>query len=471
MSPKSNRAEKSLRKGPSHEGESLAALSGRKMPESLEAEVSVLGSMILDRECIGEIVQQLRPEDFNRAEHRAIFDGLLGLYEKGGPVDGVLLRDELRRAGTLDSVGGAKYILEVVNSVPSSANAVYYSQIVKNKALLRELISASSSIINDAYEEGGEVENKLDAAEQLIFAVTHKKLTTSSSSVKDLLVEILEDIQGRTGEIVTGLPTGFGELDHMLCGLQRGEMIIIAGRPSMGKTSFALNVAEHIGADNNVPIAVFSLEMGCKQLVERILCSRGHLDSQAVRRGNLDPDQESELVHSAGELSEKPIYIDDTAGLTPLELRAKARRLKSQHDIQCIVIDYLQLMSSGGRVESRQQEITTISRHVKSLARELDVPVVILSQLNRSPEGREGHRPRMSDLRESGSLEQDADVVLLLHREDYYHRGEVEYEDTGKAEVIVAKQRNGPTGVVELTFLEQYTRFGELAPDHIKEPF
>ena len=335
--------------------------------------------------------------------------------------------------------------------------------------MLRDLVRVSHEILEEAYNEGGDIGEKLDTAEQKIFAVTEKKISGSASPLKSLISEVFENIESRKGVHVTGLPTGYYELDENLCGLQKGEMLIIAGRPSMGKTSFALNVAEHIGADNSTPLVIFSLEMSKQQLVERFLCSRGHFDSQAVRKGMLNTDQLAQLTAVGSELFEKPIFVDDSPGLTPLMIRAKCRRLKSQHDIQCVIIDYLQLMSLGGRVESRQQEISTISRYLKALARELEVPVVVLSQLNRSAENREGHRPRMSDLRESGSIEQDADVVMLLHREDYYHKGDSDYEDDNKAEVIIAKQRNGPTGVISLTFNGKYTRFENLS--HAQEPF
>ncbi len=289
--------------------------------------------------------------------------------------------------------------------------------------------------------------------------LTDRKISGTATALKDLVAQVYSHIEKREGHHVTGLATGFFELDDLTCGLQKGEMIVIAGRPSMGKTSLALNIAEHIGARDKIPVAIFSLEMGKQQLAERFLCSISELDSQRVRKGLLGEDDYAKLVEACGQLSDAPIYIDDTSTLTPLELRAKARRLKSMHDIKCIIVDYLQLMHLGGRVESRQQEITTISRYIKGLARELEVPVVVLSQLNRAAEGREGHRPRMSDLRESGSIEQDADVVMLLHREDYYHRGEREYVPDNTAELIIAKQRNGPTGNVRMVFMERYTRF------------
>ncbi len=390
-----------------------------------------------------------------------IFEAIISLYEKnrGGVIDGVLLRDELKKRKQLDEVGGAEYLGKIMESVPSSANIGYYINIVKDKMLLREMIGAASEIINESYEPSGEPDEKLDEAERKIFAITDKKISDSAEALKDLVVRAYELIDKREGKHVTGLACGYYELDDKTCGLQPGEMIIIAGRPSMGKTSFALNIAEHIGLQNKIPIAIFSLEMGRQQLGERFLCSLSRVESQLIRRGQINTDNYEKLKEASGYLYEAPIYIDDTASLTPLRFRAKARRLKSQHDIQCIIIDYLQLMHLGTRIESRQQEISTISRYLKSLARELNIPVVVLSQLNRAPEGREDHRPRMSDLRESGSIEQDADVVILLHREDYYHRSETDWTPNNAAELIIAKQRNGPIGVVELRFLEKYTRF------------
>jgi replicative DNA helicase len=434
----------------------------RGMPESLAAEAAVLGSMIIDPECIGEVVEKLTADAFYRIEHRHIFDALIGLYEKnkGIGIDAVLLHDELVKRDCLEEVGGAEYIAKILDSVPSSANVAYYAGIVQEKMLLRELIAAAGEILDDAYDQTGETRKALDEAERRIFAVTDKNISGNAVRMKDLITRVYELIEKREGSYVTGLPTGYYQLDEKTCGLQGGEMIIIAGRPSMGKTSLVLNIAEHMGLIEKIPVAIFSLETGKQQLAERFLCSISGVDAQKVRKGALDTEHYQELVKACSQLSEAPIYIDDTSTLTPLELRAKARRLKSMYDIQCVMVDYLQLMHLGaGRVESRQQEITTISRYIKSLARELNIPVVVLSQLNRSPEGREGHRPRMSDLRESGSIEQDADVVMLLHREDYYHRGEKDYEQNNKTDLIIAKQRNGPTGNVELVFREKFTRF------------
>jgi replicative DNA helicase len=434
-------------------------LAGRRMPASAESEAAVIASMILDRDCIGTVIEKIKPDYFSRVEHRLIFEAILRMYESNSSIDMVLLRDTLKKQDALDAVGGAEYLVRVVESVPTSANAEYYAGIVREKAMLRELARTCAEVMQEACDEAGDVGEKLDRAEQKIFAVTEKKITGAAVPVKDLLTEVFEAIDARKGSHVTGLPTGFEELNQMLCGLQNGEMVIIAGRPSMGKTSFAMNIAEHLAADENIPTVIFSLEMGKQQLVERILCSRSGVDSQLVRKGMLGSDDLKKLSEVSGDLFDKPMFIDDTPGLTPMMIRAKCRRLKSQYGIAAVFIDYMQLMSVGGYAESRQQEISTISRQLKALARELEVPVVVLSQLNRAAEGREGHRPRMSDLRESGSIEQDADVIILLHREDYYHRGETDWEETNTAEVIVAKQRNGPTGTVELIFDGRLTRF------------
>jgi len=438
----------------------------RSMPQDLGAEAAVLGSMMVDPRCIGEVIERLKRDAFYHTEHQLVYDAIVALFEKnrGEGIDGLLVRSELERNNQLDAIGGSEYLQRMLETVPSSANVQYYADIVREKMLLRETIAAATEILRDSYDESGTATEKLDEAERKIFAVTDKRITNSAVALKDLVTKTFELIERREGTHVTGLATGYYELDDMTCGLQKGEMIIIAGRPSMGKTALALNVAEHIGIIEKIPLAIFSLEMGRQQLAERFLCSYSGVDAQLVRKGMLSTEHYQKLVEACGVTSEAPIYIDDTAALTPLELRAKARRLKSACGIRCVLVDYLQLMHvDSKKIESRQQEITTISRYLKSLARELEVPVVVLSQLNRSPEGREDHRPRMSDLRESGSIEQDADVVMLLHREDYYHRGEEAYEPDNTAEVIIAKQRNGPTGMVKLTFREKCTRFENLA--------
>lgn len=447
----------------------------RSVPESPAAEAAVLGSMIIDPACIGEVIELLGADGayaFYRVENQILYEAIVFLYDRnrGKGVDGVLLRDELESRKQLEQIGGLDYIAKIMQSTPTSANVMYYAGILRDKQMLRELIAAASEILDSAHDLSGGTDEKLDVAEQKIFTITNRKITGQASAIKDLVTTAYELIEKRSGHHVTGLATGFYELDEMTCGLQNGEMIVVAGRPSMGKTALALNIAEHVGVLERQPVAIFSLEMGRQQLAERFLCSNSRTDSQLVRKGMLTTEHYQKLVESCGRLSEAHIYIDDSAGITPLEIRAKARRLKARHDIKCIMVDYMQLMSLGmGRVESRQQEITTISRYLKAMARELDVPVVVISQLNRAPEGREDHRPRMSDLRESGSIEQDADVVMLLHREDYYHRGEENYQENGSAEVIIAKQRNGPTGAVQLTFLEKCTRFEN--PSRADEPF
>jgi replicative DNA helicase len=443
----------------------------RSMPESPAAEAAVLGSMLIDAECIGQVVELIGPDAFYRIEHRYIFEAIIALYEKnkGTGIDAVLLRDELQKRKLLEAAGGVEYIAKILDSVPSSANVGYYAGIVRDKMMLRELIAAAGGILDDAYNQNSDTPQLLDEAERRIFAVTDKSISGSAVGLKEVVTHSFELISKRQGSHVTGLPTGYYQLDEWTCGLQDGEVIVVAGRPSMGKTSLALNIAEHIGLVENIPVAIFSLEMGRQQLAERFLCSVSQIDSQKVRKGMLDDEHYKLLADACAELSNAPIFIDDSSTLTPLELRAKARRLKSMHDIRCVIVDYLQLMNIGtSRVESRQQEITEISRYIKALARELNLPVMVLSQLNRATEAREDHRPRMSDLRESGAIEQDADVVMLLHREDYYHRSDSDYEPNSRAELIIAKQRNGPTATVELVFREKCTRFENAA--QVSEP-
>ncbi len=444
-------------------------------PQDLGAEVCVLGSMILDKDGIGEIIPILRAEHFYRQDHRLIYDALISLYENNKPIDLVLLQDELDAQSQLESAGGAQYLVDLVNGVPSAANMVYYARIVRDKGMLRNLITTSSEINNMAYEARGDVGEVMETAEQKIFEVTQQKITGQAVKIKDIIVQVYESREHRSGQMITGVATGFLELDELTCGLQRGEMIIIAARPSMGKTALGLNIAENVGANSKMPVAIFSLEMGAQQLAERMLSGRAHINSHKLRQGLLTDNDYNRLAETAGELSPAPIFVDDSPSLSPLELRAKARRLKLQQDIQLVVVDYLQLMHVAG-VESRVQEVGQISRHLKALARELNVPVIAMSQLNRSPEGREGHRPRMSDLRESGNIEQDADVVIMLHRESYYKQaadkeaGESAAgfspgsEDVDNvAELIITKQRNGPTGTVKLSWIPEWTRFENLS--------
>jgi replicative DNA helicase len=440
----------------------LTKLFDKLPPHALEAEAAVLGSMILDWQCCGEVVTQLKPSDFYKQAHAGIYETLVELYDKEQNIDMVLLNQKLRDKQLLEGVGGLDYLVELAEGVPSSASVGYYANIVREKSVLRRLIESAGRILYECYNSAEGVGELLDKAERDIFEIAEQKIDTDASTLKALLQETFDRLEADDGRLVTGVETGFFELDEMLNGLQNGEMIIVAARPSMGKTAFALNIAEHIGATNKNPVAVFSLEMSKQQLAQRLLCSRSGVDSHKLRRNMLSGDDFAKLSLAVGELSEAPIYIDDTPGLSLLALRAKARRLAARHGVKAIMIDYLQLMSAPG-AESRQQEVSNLSRGIKALSRELSVPVICLSQLNRTAEQREGHRPRMSDLRESGSIEQDADVVMMLHREDYYHRGEEDYQENNLAEIIVAKQRNGPTGTVKLMFNGGSTRFHNLA--------
>lgn len=446
---------------------SVSKLFDRLPPHALEAEMSLLGSMILDSNVIGEVVQIIAGSaDFYQARHAILYDTLVQLYDQSIPIDLVQLRQYLADHGTLEQVGGVQYLLELAESVPSASSAAYYARIVRDKAILRRLIDAAGEILHKAYTCPDSAAEQVDAAEREIFRLAEARSAADPQSLGELLQETFAQLEAREGQHLTGLETGFFELDEMTSGLQKGEMIVIAGRPSMGKTAFALNIAEHIAATNKQPVAVFSLEMSRQQLAQRLLCSRSGVDSHRMRRNILSQDEYARLALTVGELSEAPLYIDDTPGLSLLQLRARARRLAVRHDIKAVILDYLQLMGIPG-AESRQQEVSELSRGIKALARELNVPVLCLSQLNRAPEAREGHRPRMADLRESGSIEQDADVVMMLHREEYYHNEPTwaaeNPDKVGTAELIIAKQRNGPTGTVNLQFNAQTTRFNNLA--------
>ncbi len=444
---------------------SIAQQFTRLPPAAVEAEMCMLASMMLDKDVVGQVVQILGRDELYQADHQILFDIIVKLYEQNRPIDAVIVTEELKKRQLLDEIGGVAYIGQILNSVPSAAHGAHYAQIVREKALLRQLIGASNDILRDAYAPHEQADLVLDKAEKRIFDIAQKKVGGSMVPLENVLHEVFEMIENRGQR---GLETLFTELDDMLNGLQKGEMIIIAARPSMGKTAFAMNIVEAIAADQRLPCAVFSLEMSKQQLAQRLLCSRGNIDSHKLRKGMLQAHEYQKLANVVGELAKAPIWVDDSPGLTPLELRAKARRLKLQHDIKCIMIDYMQLMDNPGP-ENRQQQISEISRGIKAVARELEIPVIALSQLNRASEGRDGHRPRMSDLRESGSIEQDADVIMLLHREDYYRMSEPDFVPDNIAEVIIAKQRNGPTGTVKLTFDNKCTRFRNLAA-HI-DPF
>src|SRR5579864_3537709 len=443
----------------------IARQFDRLPPHSIESEMCLLASMMLDKDMIGQVVQIIDREAFYQADHQVIYDVLVKLYEQNRPIDAIILREELGKRQLLEEVGGVAYLAQILNAVPSAAHGAHYASIVREKALLRQLIAASNDCLRDAYAPHEQADLVLDKAEKKIFEIAQKKVGGAMVPMEDVLHEVFEMIDNRGQR---GVPTGFFDLDDMLNGLQKGEMIIVAARPSMGKTALAMNLIEHIAADNRLPCAIFSLEMSKQQLAQRMLCCRGEIDAHKLRKGLLQAHEYAHLANVVGELAKAPIWVDDSPGLTPLELRAKARRLKLQHDVKCIMIDYMQLMDNPGP-ESRQQQISEISRAVKSVARELEVPVICLSQLNRASEGRDGHRPRMSDLRESGSIEQDADVVMLLHREDYYRMSEPDFQPDNIAEVIIAKQRNGPTGTVKLTFLNKTTRFENLSAQN--DPF
>jgi replicative DNA helicase len=425
--------------------------------------MALLGSMILDPAVIGDVIQIVKtPEDFYRAAHGAIFQALVDLYDQHNAGDIAMLHQLLVDRGVTEEVGGVDYLVRLAEQVPAAINAVHYANIVAEKAVLRRLIAAAGEILHTAYTTPENAREVLDAAERVIFEIAQHAERRDAESLEALLHQTLELIESHHGRVITGLETGFREFDEMTSGLQAGDMIILAARPSMGKTAFALNLAENVALMGN-PVGVFSLEMSKQQLAQRLLCSYAEVDSHKLRRNLLGHEELKRLVFKVGELSEAPIFIDDTPGLSVLELRAKARRMVAKHGVKLILIDYLQLMSCPGR-ENRQQEVSEMSRGVKALARELNVPVICLSQLNRAAENREDHRPRMSDLRESGSIEQDADMVLMLHREDYYEQHKEDYVPTNIAELIIAKQRNGPTGTARMTWVGSSTKFKNYSP-------
>jgi replicative DNA helicase len=445
-------------------GDDGIQLIDRMPPHDLSAEAGVLGSMIIDPQVIGPVCMFLqRHEMFFKEENQIIFRVLTDLFESNTPVDAMILHSTLKTRNLLEQVGGIEYIKDLANAVPTSAHAEYYAAIVKEKAMLRSLISACTATLRDCYDSGDPATTVLDRGEGRIFEIAQQKVSNQAVPLTDVLHETFEMLERQTGEHLSGLASGFIELDNLTSGLQKGEMIIIAARPSVGKTAFSMNIIEHVGIDLKKPCAVFSLEMSKQQLAQRMLCSRSGVDSHKLRRGMLSKQDKDRLGYAVGDLSQGQIFIDDTPGLTLMDLRTKARRLKLQYGIEIIMIDYLQLMEAPGRADNRQQEIATISRGVKALARELNVPVLCLSQLNRASES-EQRMPRTSDLRESGSIEQDADVVMLLHREAVMHRGDQEWIDANpdkvnEAIVIIAKQRNGPCDNVKLTFLSSQTRF------------
>lgn len=434
----------------------------RTPPQNIDAEQAILGALLLDPEAVHTLPASLRPDDFYHHGHRLIFEAVLQLVDQGRPVDLVTVTDELRRQESLAKAGGAAYVASLVDVVPTAANTEQYAQMVEEKALLRTLIMAAMRIAEMGYEGGENPARLLEQAEQIILDVGARRTAGGFASLKEILLivwELIERAYANKGSI-SGLPTGFVDLDRISCGLQPSDLIILAARPSMGKTSLALSIAHQVAVKQNVPVAVFSLEMSKEQLVQRLLCAEARVDQYRLRTGNLREEDWERLSDAMAVLSEIPLFIEDTVVGSVREMRVKAKRLQAEKGLGLVVIDYIQLMQSGKRVENRQQEISQISRGLKGLAKELNVPVLALSQLSRAVESRQDKKPQMSDLRESGSLEQDADVVMFIYRDEYYNP---ESDKKGVAEIIIAKQRNGPVGSLELGFLKEFTRFVNLA--------
>ncbi len=442
----------------------------RLPPQSLEAEESVLGGALLDNTAIDRVLEFVRPDDFYREAHRRIFRAMLALAERNEPVDLVTLAETLRQRGELQDVGGAAYLAELAERVPTAANVAHYARIVREKAILRSLISTATEIVSKGYEDSRDVKELLDRAEQSIFAISEREVKPAFVRMDALMTDTFKIVEKlhQQKQAVTGVTTGYADLDRITAGLQPSDLVIIAARPSMGKTAFVLNIAANASLRGSTGVAVFSLEMSKEQLALRMLCAEARVDLSRVRTGHLAPGELGELAQAAHVLISTPIYIDDTPAITVLELRAKARRLwrDPNSKLGLIVVDYLQLMRSSEGKDSREQEISEISRSLKALAKELQVPVIALSQLNRQVENRTPPVPRLSDLRESGAIEQDADVIMFIYRDEAYNE---DSDRKGIADIIIAKQRNGPVGKVELAFLREYTRFEnrELVPDDV----
>ncbi|MEY4534031.1 MAG: replicative helicase [Planctomycetota bacterium] len=447
----------------------IARLADALPPQAPEVEAALLGALLHDPRLTGDVLQVVRSaEEFVRPAHRTIYSHMCELYERSAAFDIVQLQQLLRDRGVFDEVGGLDYLVSLAESVPSATNALEFAREIRDKATLRELIDAAGTTLHEAHSNAEDAQGVLELAEARIFAIGQRRESTHASDLATLLNEAIERIQAHDGSATTGVATGYDDLDQMTSGLQRGEMVILAARPSMGKTAFALNVMQNVALAGQ-PVAFFSLEMSRQQLVQRMLCSQAGIDSQRLRRGTLRAEDYDRVLAACDELRQAQVYIDDSPGLSLMALRSKARRMAERFGIQAIFVDYLQLMSSGTRVESRQTEVSEISRGLKATARELNVPVFCLSQLNRAAEQREGHRPRMSDLRESGSIEQDADVIMMLHREEYYHLQDPDWaasnpDRVGIAELIIAKQRNGPTGTVNLVWDGKSTAFRPWSP-------
>ena len=440
------------------------ALIKRIPPHDLDAEKAVIGAMLMSRTAVVTATETLRAEDFYQKHYGVIFDAMREMYDDDRPIDVITLNAKLKEKELPPELSGPDVIREIVTAVQTSANVASYAQIVREKAILRRLIKTAQDIENDCYMEVKSTDAIMDETEKNIFSVMQQKPVEDYKSAKEIVLDTLEKIENasKSHSHITGLSTGFIDLDYKTAGFQPSDLILLAARPSMGKTALALNILTKLAVSQHVPVAMFSLEMSKEQLMNRILAQESHVDSQNIRTGMLKDEEWMKLVEAAGIISESTMVIDDTPGITISELRSKARKYKLDHDIKIIFIDYLQLMAGNGRTDNRQQEISDISRALKALARELNIPIVALSQLNRSVEQREDHRPMLSDLRESGAIEQDADVVMFIYRDEYYHK---DSEDKGIAEVIVAKQRNGAIGTVKLVWLPQYTQFANMSTE------
>jgi replicative DNA helicase len=444
-----------------------AAAAERTLPHNLEAEKSVLGAILIHNDAFNHAAEVIDAHDFFRDAHRRIFNKMVALSERGDAIDLVTLKDELQRSSELEEVGGPAYITSLADGVPRSANVEHYARIVKEKSTLRNLIHSANRILSTAYEAEQDADLILDDAEKAIFEIAEDRIREGFVPLRDLVQSsfaTIEKLQQHKG-MVTGVPTGFVDLDEMTSGLQPSDLVLVAARPSMGKTSFVLNIAQHVGTQTDMTVGFFSLEMSKEQLFMRMLTSEARIDAHRFRSGYLSEKDYGRLSHALGTLAEARVFIDDTASIGVLEMRAKARRLQAEHGLHLLIIDYIQLMQGRGRFESRQAELASISRSLKGLAKELNVPIVALSQLSRAPETRSDHRPQLSDLRESGALEQDADLVMFIFREEQYRdaEGQPNQEAEGVAEIIVGKQRNGPTGVAKLAFIKEHTRFENLA--------
>jgi replicative DNA helicase len=433
----------------------------RTLPNNLEAERTVLGAILVDNAAFNSAAEILSREDFYREAHRRIFEAMAVLAERSQPIDLVTLKDELTRQSALEAVGGATFLAALVDGVPRITSVEHWSRLIKEKAVVRNLIHVGNRIVQSCYEGEDEASELLDRAEKAIFDIAERRIRQGFVDMGEIVKESFRTIDqlSQSKDVVTGLPTGFVDIDEMTSGLQKGDLVIVAGRPAMGKTSFCLNVAQHVALRAGETAGIFSLEMSRAQLALRMLCSDARIDAHRLRTGKLTEKDWARLAKAYTDLSQARLFIDDSATITPLEMRAKCRRLKAEHNLGLVIVDYLQLVTSAGRVENRQQELSAISRSMKGLAKELDVPVVALSQLSRAPEARTDKRPQLSDLRESGALEQDADIVMFIYREEEYKATD---ENRGIAEIIIGKQRNGPTGSRRLAFIKEFTRFENL---------